>query len=177
MSQRKVIVVDYQQEWPVEFIKEQTVIRAALGNGNALAIHHIGSTSVPGLSAKPIIDILLEVESLELLDQDNTKMESLGYIAKGEFGIAGRRYFQKGGIQRTHQIHAFVQNTPEVLRHLAFRDYLIAFPNIKAEYGSLKKQGAALCNNDIERYIDHKNAFIKEHEQKALAWVSDQQSS
>jgi GrpB-like predicted nucleotidyltransferase (UPF0157 family) len=171
MEQRKIIVVNYQESWPTDFKSERTNIDSALDSENLIAIHHIGSTSVPGLCAKPIIDILLEVKSLEKLDTDSPNMEALGYLAKGEFGIAGRRYFQKGGIQRTHQVHAFEQGSPEALRHLAFRDYLLAFPLIKDEYGNLKKQGAAMCNNDIEKYIAYKNGFIQHHEKKAIAWA------
>ncbi|MBF9002358.1 GrpB family protein [Vibrio sp. NFV-1] len=172
MSKRIIEVIDYQPEWRFEFATEKERISSVLTAANIYAIHHIGSTSVEGLCAKPIIDILLEVNSLDTLDSESAKMASLGYLAKGEFGIKGRRYFQKGGIQRTHQVHAFLAGSPEVKRHIAFRDYLRAFPDVAFKYGEIKKAGALMCNNDIDVYIDYKNSFIKEHEAKALRWKS-----
>lgn len=170
MSSRIIEVVDYKASWVDEFEQEKNRLEFALSKNNIIAIHHIGSTSVKGLCAKPIIDILMEVASLEALDNENDQMVSFGYDAKGEFGIAGRRYFQKGGIQRSHQIHAFVLGSAEAKRHLAFRDYLISFPDVAIAYGALKREGAALCNNDIDLYCQHKDGFIKEHEAKALRW-------
>ncbi|WP_233090623.1 GrpB family protein [Vibrio sp. IB15] len=108
MSSRVIEVVDYRPSWADDFSDEKVLLESVLNSVNVVAIHHIGSTSVKGLCAKPIIDILLEVKSLEELDKNNNLMESLGYEVKGEFGIAGRRYFQKGGIQRSHQVHAFL---------------------------------------------------------------------
>ncbi|TOF71387.1 GrpB family protein, partial [Vibrio parahaemolyticus] len=113
MSSRVIEVVDYRPSWANEFSDEKVLLESALNSANVVAIHHIGSTSVKGLCAKPIIDILVEVKSLEELDKNNNLMESLGYEVKGEFGIAGRRYFQKGGIQRSHQVHAFLVGSPE----------------------------------------------------------------
>jgi GrpB-like predicted nucleotidyltransferase (UPF0157 family) len=103
-------------------------------------IHHVGSTAVPGLAAKPIIDILIEVTGLEALDALHEDMKVIGYKPKGEFGIPGRRYYQKGGKQRTHQIHAFVTGDFNVTRHIAFRDYLRANSDVAREYGEVKKR-------------------------------------
>lgn len=166
--QRIIEVIDYQAQWLVDFAKEKELLSSVLTSANLHAIHHIGSTSVKGLCAKPIIDILLEVNSLEALDSESEKMASRGYLVKGECGIKGRRYFQKGGIQRTHQVHAFLADSPEAKRHLAFRDYLRAFPDVACKYGEIKRHGAAICNNDVDVYIDYKNGFIKEYEAKAL---------
>ncbi|SIO38232.1 GrpB family protein [Salinivibrio sp. ES.052] len=170
MSQRIIEVIDYQPQWLDEFAREKELISSVLATANICSIHHIGSTSVKGLCAKPIIDMLLEVKSLDKLDDESEKMASLGYLVKGEFGIKDRRYFQKGGIQRTHQVHAFLVDSPEVKRHLAFRDYLRAFPDVAFKYGEIKRAGAAICNNDIDVYIDYKNSFIKEYEAKAVGW-------
>ncbi|SBS35160.1 dephospho-CoA kinase/protein folding accessory domain-containing protein [Marinomonas spartinae] len=170
MSIRIIEVVDYRDEWPDQFSQEKAVIQSLFSNDNVEAIHHIGSTSVKGLCAKPIIDILMEVKNLEVLDDESHLMGALGYLAKGEFGITGRRYFQKGDIQRSHQIHAFLSGSVDAKRHLAFRDYLIAFPHIASEYASIKREGASICQNDVDIYCDHKNSFIKEHEAKALDW-------
>ncbi len=167
MNKRIIEVVEYDPNWTVIFEAEKKLLMDTLG---ALVekINHIGSTSVPGLAAKPVIDIILEVTSLYALDELNSKMESIGYFPKGEFGIPGRRYFQKGGNNRTHQIHAFKTGDPTIDRHYAFRDYLKSNPGIAKEYAILKKAVAKSCENDIERYCDGKDAFIKEHELKAL---------
>lgn len=167
----KVDVVSYNPQWPVHFVAEETQLRSVLDHC-LLAVHHIGSTSVPGLAAKPIIDIMLEVSSLDRLDEQNGQMEVLGYEAMGECGIARRRYFRKGGDERTHQIHAFLQGDDHVRRHLAFRDYLRAHPAACREYAELKQALAASCQHDIERYCAGKNAFVKEHETRALRWLA-----
>lgn len=169
---RVIEVVDYRPQWVADFVNEKAAIGQHFNSVNIASIHHIGSTSVKGLCAKPIIDILVEVYDLDTLDAQAANIELLGYEVKGEFGISGRRYFQKGGIQRTHQIHAFKVGSPGVERHLAFRDYLIAFPKIMLEYGAIKKEGVKLCNNNIEKYVAHKNHFIQFHEQQALNYFS-----
>ncbi|HDG1728572.1 TPA: GrpB family protein [Vibrio cholerae] len=165
----KVEVVDYNPDWSNQFENEKQALVNALGSAIE-GIHHIGSTSVNGLAAKPIIDIIIECSSLSELDAQTSKFESLGYEAMGEFGISGRRYYRKGGDDRTHQIHAFVRGDNHVYRHLVFRDYLAAHPEVLESYAQLKRKVAAQCNHDIEIYCDGKDSFIKEHEAKALEW-------
>lgn len=94
---REIVVEPYDEKWPAMFNAENFLLQALLGDV-ARKIHHIGSTSVPGLSAKPVIDILLEVADINQLDKCNSAMVDAGYVARGENGIAGRRYFIKGGI-------------------------------------------------------------------------------
>lgn len=163
---RKIEVVDYDPSWPERFTEERNLLRKTLGD-IAVEVQHIGSTAVPGLAAKPIIDILIEVTDLPALDARDRDMELLGYEPKGEFGIPGRRYFQKGGDNRTHQIHAFVTGDANVSRHIAFRDYLRSNPGVAEEYGALKKRVAETCDNDIGTYCDGKDAFVKNHEEIA----------
>ncbi|GAB5562507.1 MAG: GrpB family protein [Synoicihabitans sp.] len=165
----KIEVIPYRSEWEEAFGLEKNAI-LALGISGIVQIHHIGSTSVMGLAAKPIIDIMLETESLEALDQNKARFASLNYEVMGEFGIAGRRYFRKGGMYRTHQIHAFKSGDANLLRHLAFRDYLREHPEVRREYGDLKIQVASQCNHDIDRYCEGKADFITFHEAKALGW-------
>lgn len=95
------------------------------------------------MAAKPIIDMLIEVRSIEAVSQFDEQMKANGYTPKGENGIAGRRYFQKGGNKRTHHVHMYEQGNPAIERHLLFRDYLRAHPNIEKEYAVLKKRLAA----------------------------------
>lgn len=99
---RILTVVDYDEMWPTLFENERTLLQMTLGKVIS-RIHHIGSTSVPGLSAKPVIDILIEVANLEELDSLNQAMEGVGYTVRGENGILNRRYFTKGGNQRSIQ--------------------------------------------------------------------------
>ena len=159
---RKIIVVAYDDKWPEMFEAESSLIRTLLG-GLAKDIHHIGSTSVPGLSAKPVIDILLEVSDINELDRYNCVMAHVGYVARGENGIAGRRYFIKGGDQRSYHVHAFAAGDVQVFRHLAFRDYLRKNKNVAEKYAELKRSAALLSQNDAHRYNALKANFIMNH--------------
>ena len=164
---RTITVTPYQPQWKDEFLLEKYVLNQKLISVNPL-IHHIGSTSVPGLAAKPIIDILVEVSSLTGLDLLNEDMRSYGYTPRGEYGIPGRRYFVKGSTERTHHLHAFVKGSPHIKRHLAFRDYLISNPKIAEEYAEVKISASNNCNNDSQKYCDLKNSFVQEIEKQAL---------
>jgi GrpB-like predicted nucleotidyltransferase (UPF0157 family) len=160
-------IVPYNPVWPKLFEREAEFLRQTLGDV-AEKIHHIGNTAVQGLAAKPVVDIIIEVSSLEKLDTLNDKMKSIGYESKGEFGIPRRRYYQKGGNNRTHHLHAFQSGDSHVARHLVFRDYLRANPETAKEYAQLKSAIAKTCDNDISRYCDGKDEYIKELEAKAL---------
>lgn len=164
---RKIEIVDYNPLWSDLFNIECAVLHNKL-EGVAIAIHHIGSTAVPGLAAKPIIDILVEVTSLDDLDALNEVMEGIGYKPKGEFGISGRRYFQKGGDERTHHIHAFAAGDPNIARHISFRDYLRSNQAIANEYAKLKIRVAENCDNNSQIYCEGKDSFVKKHEMLAL---------
>jgi len=162
-------IVDYRDSWKTDFDIEKKLLEHALSACD-VTVHHIGSTSVPNLAAKPIIDILLEVSSLDILDTLNSNMRELSYLPKGEYGIAGRRYYQKGGAMRTHQVHAFLRGSQDVIRHLAYRDYLIEHPNIASKYEEIKRKGAEASNNDISDYCAYKNDFVQHHQALALEW-------
>ena len=166
---RKVEVLDYQTEWPLLFEKEKKVLHQ-LFQENSHVNFHIGSTAVPGLAAKPIIDLMPVVYSLHQVDTLNEEMEQLGYVLKGENGLPGRRYFEKGGDYRTHHVHLFQIGNQEIIRHLAFRDYLRAHPKEAQRYGQLKKESALQYPNDIAAYIESKMTVVKEIEQLALHW-------
>ena len=172
---RRIQVVAHDPAWGSEFEAEAKRIARALGN-IVVHLHHIGSTAIPGIFAKPIIDFLMEVEDIVELDDRSSAMEELGYEAMGEFGIPGRRYFRTNNALgvRTHQVHAFEADSPYVERHLAFRDYMIAHPVEAKTYGELKQRLAREYPDDIEAYMDGKDPYIKEHETKALAWRSSQ---
>jgi GrpB-like predicted nucleotidyltransferase (UPF0157 family) len=167
----QVILLPPDPTWAAAFTRAAGELTPAFGPA-LLSLHHIGSTSIPHIYAKPIIDMLAVVTTLADVDARNTSLQSLGYTPKGEFGIPTRRYFPRNNPagQRTHQIHAFPQNSPHILRHLAFRDYLIAHPDIAAEYSRLKQRLAAAHPDDIEAYMDGKDPFIKQTEHDALVW-------
>lgn len=165
-----ILVVDYNSGWPEAFKNEAAQIQHILGD-NLLQVFHIGSTSVPGLQAKPVIDIMPVVRSLARVDACTSAFEGIGYEVMGEFGMPGRRYMRKGGDNRTHQVHIFqYDNTADIIRHLAFRDYLRCHPDIRSEYGKLKSELARQYPSDIGAYGDGKEDFVKQVERDALQW-------
>lgn len=168
MSQH-IIVKDYNPLWPEKYKEEVSRIQPILA-GNGLAIYHIGSTSVPGLAAKPIIDIMAVVRSLAEVDSVAKKFSEIGYEYLGEFGIAGRRYLRKGGDERTHQIHIFqAEDWNNIGRHLAFRDYMRAHEKERDEYAQIKKDLAQRFPYDIDGYCDGKEDFVRKIEKRAVS--------
>ena len=162
----------YSVIWKLDFDKEAQRLQMIYGS-KLYAIHHIGSTSVQGLSAKPIIDMMPVVKDLSNVDAYDEKMADIGYEALGEFGISGRRYFRKGGNERTHHIHLFEEGSPHIERHLAFRDFLRAHRDFAMAYSELKEGLAKDFPNDMEAYIAGKADFIKEVEKIALEWYRE----
>jgi len=150
---------------------ESKFVVHALGH-NVVAIHHIGSTAIPGIYAKPIIDMLIEVVDINDVDAHNAAMEEIGYEAMGEYSIAGRRYFRKHDHTgtRTHHTHVFATGSPNLERHLEFRDFLIEHADWARKYSDLKRKLAVAFPDDIEQYMDGKDAFIKEIERLARIW-------
>lgn len=165
-----IIVSTYNPLWKEEYNKESQVIAKILGS-QLVDIQHIGSTSVENLKAKPIIDIMPIVKDINEVDKYNLEFEELGYECMGTFGMANRRYFRKGGEDRTHQIHIFEEgDSMNIIRHLAVRDYLRTHPTIADEYGELKAKLAKEFPNDIDGYGDGKEDFMKVLEEQALLW-------
>ena len=170
-SRREQIhLVEYDAAWALDFAREATGIRRALSSC-LIDLHHIGSTAIPGIVAKPIVDMLAVVSSVELVDAHTGDLESLGYEAKGEYDIPGRRYFRKHAPDgtRTHHLHAFALGSPHIARHLDFRDYLRAHPPIAEAYADLKRS-LARGSVDTREYTEAKAEFVREIERKAAAW-------
>lgn len=157
-------VVPYNPNWPSAFEVEAAKIKQALGD-NCLRVHHIGSTSVPGLDAKPIIDMIPVV--LDICAVDKLAMEALGYETMGEFGIPFRRHFTKGKDIRTHNVHVFEQGNLEIERHLKFRDWMRNNPKDKDAYANLKNSLAKKFPNDMMSYWLGKEEFISSIDIKA----------
>lgn len=172
MNKRKQVieVVPYNKHWPSLFESESNLVKPIFGD-NFKAIYHVGSTSVPGLSAKPTIDILLDVNNVEQIDQHNSEMQNLGYEAWGEYKIPGRRFFVKGDEKRTHHIHAFETGSEHIHRHIVFRDYLIAHPGVAKEYEALKLDLAKRFKHNRRAYVMAKTDYVLETEAKALEWA------
>lgn len=157
--QRKIEVVKYDPKWPELFKSEAELVKHALGC-NCIEIHHIGSTAIPGLSAKPIIDMLPVVHDIQEVDHAIEAMESLGYEAKGEYGMAFRRYFQKGKNSRTHHVHVYQEGDPEISRYLKFRDWMRSHQSDAENYAQLKLDLAKKFPHDILQYCNGKDAFV-----------------
>jgi GrpB-like predicted nucleotidyltransferase (UPF0157 family) len=170
---QRVYLRPYDPRWVEEFARESSSVASVLG-GILAAIHHIGSTAIAGICAKPVIDMLVVVSDVVLLDENASRLEALGYDALGEFGIAGRRYFRKDNHagERTHQIHAFQAGSPQIARHLAFRDFLKVHPDYASAYEALKQRLAEAFPNDVSSYCDGKDSFIQEMDAKAAAWLA-----
>lgn len=163
---RIIQVVPYNPAWPEMFEAEAARIKQALGE-NCIEVYHIGSTSVPGLPAKPVIDMIPVVKDITKVDAANEAMKALGYEPQGEFGIPFRRYFQKGGDSRTHHVHIFEQGSPEIERHLKFRDWMRSHPEDACAYAELKQQLAQQFPHDFLGYCQGKDGFIGAIDAKA----------
>ena len=169
-----IVLVPYDPRWPATFDREASRIRAALAS-LAIRVEHVGSTSVPGLAAKPIIDLMPLVTSLADLDRERGRVEALGYGWHGELGIAGRRYctLSDAGGRRLVQLHFFSADSAQVRRHIAFRDYLRAHPQAAAAYAVEKRRARDLHPDDAHAYTDEKDAWIRRTEAVALTWFAE----
>lgn len=158
-----VVIVDYDPRWPEAYERARLDIVAA-GGGDVVAVEHVGSTAVPGLSAKPIIDIMAGVRCLADVERFRPALEAAGYVYHPEMEqfIPDRRYFTKGsgGVSVQH-LHVAEHGGEFWERHLLFRDYLRAHPEARAAYDRLKRQLAARFRDDRPAYTDAKTEFIE----------------
>ncbi len=163
MKTKRVIVCSYDKAWKDNFNIIREELAAALGD-LALRIEHVGSTSVPGLSAKPIIDIDVVIRDYSVFSEVVEALEGIGYYHEGDLGISGREAFGYDGKEHLQKHHLYVcpENSLELKRHISFRDYLRSHPAEAAEYGRIKEEGALLYPEDIDQYIEYKSSFIQE---------------
>jgi GrpB-like predicted nucleotidyltransferase (UPF0157 family) len=165
---------DYSPDWPPEFEREAGRLRALLGE-ELVAVHHVGSTSVPGLAAKPIIDLLPLVRAIAAVDDYTPRLREAGYRDWGEYGLPGRRLFTRDrGEDRTHNVHVYQFDNPDVERHLAFCAYLRHHEPARREYEALKRAVYEQHPADIQAYNDGKNGWIKRLEPVAVEWYRRQ---
>ncbi|MHA2365866.1 MAG: GrpB family protein [Candidatus Hodarchaeales archaeon] len=170
MDKPPITIVEYDSQWPERYQKEKKLINSVIDKW-ILTIEHIGSTAVTELGAKPIIDIMIGIESLEKAKYCFAPLESIGYkyIPKHESSIPERRYFNKGPDNcRTHHLHMVELNSEFWTRHLLFRDYLRSHPETKKEYYTLKKKLAKKYRTNTRAYTDAKTKFIRGIEEKAI---------
>jgi len=156
-----VVVVDYDPMWPEIFEQLRTHVWSVL-HDVALAVEHVGSTSVPGLAAKPIIDMSVIVASKREVPLAIARLATLGYEHLGNRGIEDREAFRHPEGLPAHHLYVCPQGSLAVQNHLAVRDYLRTHPETAQVYGELKKRLAQEFPNDIESYVDGKTSFILE---------------
>jgi GrpB-like predicted nucleotidyltransferase (UPF0157 family) len=170
----KITITEYDPAWPHLFAAEKARLMADIGD-HVADIQHIGSTSVPGLGAKPVIDIMVGVRFLADADSHCiSPIVGLGYeyVPQFEIDIPFRRYFRKdndNGV-RTHQIHLVEIESDWWERHLVFRDYLRTHPEVREAYEQLKRELASQPFETTGDYAEAKTEFIRAVETDAFVW-------
>jgi GrpB-like predicted nucleotidyltransferase (UPF0157 family) len=155
----------YNPEWQKLFEKEKKLLQSIIGN-EILDIQHIGSTSITGMIAKPILDIGIAVDNFEEATVCIKPLEEIGYIYKGESGIPRRHWFAKGNIV-THHVHILEIASQTWNNNLIFRDYLIQYPEIAQQYANLKLKLFQEVKGDRDAYQQAKSPFIEQILQQA----------
>ncbi|MCL2426853.1 MAG: RNA 2',3'-cyclic phosphodiesterase [Oscillospiraceae bacterium] len=157
-----IIIEPYNPAWEIEFERIRTFLRPHISD-LIVEIHHVGSTSVPGLSAKPIIDFDIEIESMDMFPQLKERLGELGFQHEGDYGITGREAFKPTLPDDFMQYHMYVcpSDSTEFERHLQFKNTLCANPQMANEYGELKMSLAKKHGSDIDAYIEGKTPFIR----------------
>lgn len=168
----KVELVPHVPSWAIQAERESQALMTALSS-SLDTVHHIGSTAIPGIRAKPIIDLIPVAVCLDELDDARHRIEALGYVWWGELGLPARRYCTKSdphtGDRWVH-LHCYPKGSTEIARHVAFRDYLLAHPDIAQAYEQVKLRCQALHGEDSHAYGACKHAWIKAREAEALAF-------
>lgn len=162
MAYKYVILEETTDERLSIAVKEKELLFKLLGK-TLVTLEHIGSTAIPNIVAKPIVDFLGEVTSLKDIDTKEELLEKNGYMWRGEYGIPERRYIKKpseGDLDLLH-IHLFEVGHPQIYRHIIFRDYCIKHPEIAQKYSTLKMNLAKMFKNNPSMYQQGKSAFIE----------------
>ena len=161
MTVKRVEVVPYDPQWPRNFEAIQKEILENLGE-LVVAVHHVGSTSVPGMSAKPIIDLDVEIPNRSVFPEVRDRLAAAGYQHEGDLGIRDREAFRYEGKSHLQKHHLYVcpRDSRELRRHLTFRNYLRTHPDAAGEYSQVKETAARQYPDGIEGYMFFKNDCI-----------------
>ena len=161
MRTKRVVVEKWNPQWKYEYEK----IVASLGKDiiyNSIKIEHVGSTSVEGLSAKPVIDldIVIEKDKFAIIKE---LLNKKGYEHEGDLGIEGREAFSYSGKEElmTHHLYVCPKDSKELFKHITFRNFLKNNPDLAAEYSKVKEKAAVLYPDDIDKYIEFKSEIIE----------------
>jgi GrpB-like predicted nucleotidyltransferase (UPF0157 family) len=163
-----VIIVDYDPRWPQLFEELRAPVAAALGD-LVVVVEHVGSTAVPGLAAKPIIDMDVVVPSVGRVPEAIVRLAPLGYAHRGDLGISGREAFTSPAGKPRRHLYICALDSRELRRHLAFRDYLLTHPDEAKAYGELKQAAALSFTDDRIAYNEAKTEFVERVLQRALS--------
>lgn len=170
MSPNRVELMPHDPVWVPRALAEAASLRGVLGDV-LLVVHHIGSTAISGIHAKPVIDLMPVVRTLPALEVFREGLQALGYEWCGEFGLTGRRYCRKDDPvtgKRVFQLHAYAEGDNGVLRHLAFRDYLRKYPAVATDYDIVKTRCQRQHPEDSHAYSACKADWIGDIEARAL---------
>ena len=155
----KVVVVEYDPGWPETFARLRDAVWPAVAE-HAHSIEHVGSTSVPGLAAKPVIDMTIVVRDDAGLPRVIASLADIGYTHRGDLGVAGREAFRAPAALPRHHLYACVAGDKSLMNHLAVRDTLRGDAERAQAYGDLKQQLATRFPDDMESYLEGKTDFI-----------------
>ncbi len=166
-----ILLAEHNPRWPAMFAEERALLQSSIDEW-AVAIEHVGSTAIPGIAAKPVIDIGVALNQFTDALYCITPLVETGWVCMGEFGIPGRIFFRKvtdapqpgqspNGVGRTHQIHMYARDHEQFINHLALRDYLRADADARQEYEDLKRR-LAEEHSDVEAYADSKTIFVRD---------------
>lgn len=165
--EKTIVIKKYTPNWTLQFTKEQKIIKNIMGDA-AIAIEHIGSTSVAGLSAKPILDMMVGVRNLNDIDVFIEPLKTIEYEHVFHKEFPNRRFFRKGLWRAgTHHLHIYQYGSEEWNHNLLFRDYLRSHPNVRQQYEQLKKELANKHRFDRVAYTNAKAPFILDIIKKA----------
>ena len=161
MKTPRVTVLPYDKAWKTAFDAIKTEVEVALG-GLAIAVEHVGSTAVEGMSAKPCIDLDVVIADYGVLSEAVARLATIGYVHEGNLGIEGREAFDYKDKPHLYKHHLYVcpRDSRELHRHVVFRDYLRAHPEAAARYSAVKEEAARLYPHDIDGYMAHKAGII-----------------
>ena len=169
----EIVVVDYDPEWPTRFAEIAGRVQTAFRDGPLITVEHIGSTAVPGLAAKPIIDIDIVILSSSDIPNSIARLAVIGYVHEGNKGVEGREAFHWPPRTTRHHLYLCLSDNAEYHRHIAFRDYLRNHAITAGQYQALKRNLALSFRDDRLAYNEGKTDFVEQVLEKARSEDND----